>query len=131
MTEQIGPVFGPTNRENSVDSIQRFGAVIGLKSEFEQKYRELHANVWPSVLSRIKLSNIRDYSIYTTEILGKKYLFSYFEYVGSNLDEDLKAMALDENTQRWWKETDNCQVRLPNAMPDETWHNMEQVFYNK
>jgi len=131
MTEQIGPVFGPTNRENSVDSIQRFGAVIGLKSEFEQKYRELHANVWPSVLSRIKLSNIRNYSIYTTQILGERYLFSYFEYVGSNLDEDLKAMALDENTQRWWKETDNCQVRLPNAMPDETWHSMEQVFYNK
>lgn len=131
MTEEIGPVFGPTNRENSFYAIQRFGAVIGLKSEFEQKYRELHANVWPSVLRRIELSNIRNYSIYTTAIFGKKYLFSYFEYVGNNLDEDLKAMALDEDTQCWWKETDNCQVRLPNAMPDENWHSMEQLFYNE
>ena len=131
MTKQIGSVFGPTNRENSIDGIQRFGAVIGLKSEFEQKYRELHANVWPSVLKRIELSNIRNYSIYTTEVLGKKYLFSYFEYVGNNLDEDLEAMALDEDTQRWWKETDSCQVKLPNAMPNENWHSMEQVFYTK
>ena len=80
MIKQIRPVFGPTNTEHSVDAIQRFGAVIGLKSQFEQKYRELHANVWPSVLRRIEQSNIRNYSIYTTEILGSKYLFSYFEY---------------------------------------------------
>ena len=131
MTKQIGPVFGPTNRENSLDGIQRFGAVIGLKSEYEQKYRELHANVWPSVLKRIERSNIRNYSIYTTEIFGEKYLFSYFEYVGGNLDKDLAEMALDKDTQRWWKETDNCQIRLPNAMPDENWHSMEQLFYNK
>jgi L-rhamnose mutarotase len=131
MTEKPRSVFGPTNRENSSDGIQRFGAVIGLKSEFEQKYRTLHANVWPSVLRRIKRSNIRNYSIYTTEICGEKYLFSYFEYVGNNLDKDLKEMALDEDTQRWWEETDDCQIRLPNTMPDENWHNMEQVFYNK
>jgi len=131
MTEQIGAVFGPTNRENSLDGIQRFGAVIGLKSEFEQKYRELHANVWPSVLRRIERSNIRNYSIYTAEILGEKYLFSYFEYIGSNLDNDLAEMAHDKDTQRWWKETGNCQIKLPNAMPDENWHSMEQVFYNK
>lgn len=131
MNKKIEPVFGPTNRENNLDGIQRFGAVIGLKSEFEQKYRELHANVWPSVLRRIELSNIRNYSIYTTQIFGKKYLFSYFEYVGHNLDKDLKAISLDEDTQRWWKETDNCQVKLPNTMPNKNWHSMEQVFYTK
>lgn len=131
MIEKIQPVFGPTNRKNSLNEIQRFGAVIGLKSEFEQKYRELHANVWPSVLRRIERSNIRNYSIYTTEIFGKKYLFSYFEYFGNNLDKDLKEMALDKEIQRWWKETDNCQVKLPNAFPDENWQSMEQLFYNK
>ncbi len=131
MTDKIRPVYGPTNREKSVDGIQRFGALIGLKSEFEQKYRELHANVWPSVLNRIERSNIRNYSIYTTEIFGQKYLFSYFEYVGNNLEEDIAALALDEDTQRWWKETDDCQIKLPNALPDEKWHSMEQVFFNK
>lgn len=131
MSKAIKPIFGPTNSKQSVDGIQRFGAIIGLKTEFEQKYRDLHANVWPSVLRRIEQSNIRNYSIYTTEISGEKYLFSYFEYVGSNLDDDLKAMALDEDTQRWWKETDECQVKLPTTMPNENWHNMEQIFYNK
>ncbi len=36
MIEKIKPVFGPTNRKNSLNEIQRFGAVIGLKYEFEQ-----------------------------------------------------------------------------------------------
>lgn len=131
MDKEIGPVYGPTNKEHSVDGIQRFGAVIGLKSEFEQRYRELHANVWPSVLKRIEKSNIRNYSIYTAEICGNKYLFSYFEYIGNDLTKDLADMALDEETQRWWKETDKCQMKLPKTMPDENWYNMEQVFYNK
>jgi L-rhamnose mutarotase len=131
MTKQSQPVFGATNRKDKVDGIQRFASVIGLKDEFEQQYRELHANVWPSVLKRIERSNIRNYSIYTAVILGEKYLFSYFEYIGNDLENDLNAMALDVDTQRWWKETDICQIKLPNAMPNENWHSMEQVFYNK
>jgi len=39
-------------------------------------------------------------------------------------------MSLDKDTQRWWKETDNCQLS-GNAMPDENWHSMEQLFYNE
>ena len=114
---------------NNKHNVQRFAAVIGLKDEFEQRYRELHANVWPTVLEQIKRSNIRNYSIFTTELFGKKYLFSYFEYIGEDINKDLAAMAQDKDTQRWWQETDICQIRLPNTMPDEQWKPMEQVFF--
>ena len=90
------PVFGATNpapEDPSNSGVVRFGSVIGLNRDKEKYYRELHSNVWPSVLDRIKRSNIRNYSIYTSEIDGKKYLFSYFEYVGENLDADMKAIA--------------------------------------
>lgn len=128
------PVYGPTNptpEEQTKSEIRRFGSVIGLNAEKEKYYRELHANVWPTVLDRIKKSNMRNYSIYTTEIEGKKYLFSYFEYVGTDLEADMQAIADDPETQRWWKETDPCQFQLPTRKPNANWSEMEMVFLAK
>lgn len=124
-------VYGPTNpspEEQAGAEIRRFGSVIGLNAEKEQYYRELHADVWPTVLDRIRKSNMRNYSIYTTEIEAKKYLFSYFEYVGKDLAADMQAIADDPETRRWWQETDPCQIQLPTRKPDANWSEMEMVF---
>lgn len=126
-----GASYGPTNptpETQAKSGVRRFGSVIGLNPETEKYYRDLHANVWPGILDRIKDANIRNYSIYTTEIDSKKYLFSYFEYVGEDFDADMKAMASDPEMQRWWKETDPCQIQLPTRKPDANWSEMEMVF---
>ncbi len=125
------PIYGPTNPSPATEAeseVKRFGSVVGLNPEKEKYYRELHANVWPSVLERIKKSNMRNFSIYTTEIEGKKYLFSYFEYVGQDYESDMKAIADDPETQRWWKETDPCQIPLPSRDKGAHWSGMEMVF---
>ena len=109
-------------------AVRRFGSVIGLNAEKEQYYRTLHTEVWPSVIARLRESNVRNFSIYVTEIDGKKYLFSYFEYVGHNYESDMKAIADDPEIQRWWKETDSCQFQLPTRRPDANWSEMEMVF---
>ena len=88
----------------------------------------MHADAWPAVLDRIRHSNICNYSIYVTELEGKRYLFSYFEYVGSDFDADMRAMADDPETRRWWKETDPCQFQLPATPEGENWRAMERVF---
>lgn len=108
--------------------VRQFGSVIGLNPEKEQYYRELHANVWPTITARIRKSNIRNYSIYVTAIEGKKYLFSYFEYVGQDFESDVQDIAKDPETQRWWKETDPCQFSLPSRKPGVNWSDMEMVF---
>jgi L-rhamnose mutarotase len=118
----------PTPETQAKSDVRRFGSVIGMNPETEEYYRELHADVWPSILDRIKESNVRNYSIYTTEIEGKKYLFSYFEYVGADFDAHMKAMANDPEMQRWWKETDPCQIQLPSRKPGANWSEMEMVF---
>ena len=128
------PVFGKTNpspEQKGYMHRKRFGSVIGLDPEKEQYYRQLHADAWPTVVDRIRQSNIRNYSIYVTEIKGQKYLFSYFEYVGTDLEADMKAMADDPETQRWWKETDPCQIRLPGRRPGANWSDMEMVFFTE
>ena len=126
------PVFGKTNpsaEQKKHLRLKRFGSVIGLDPEKEQYYCELHADVWPTIVDRIRQSNIQNYSIYVTEIRGQKYLFSYFEYVGTDLEADMKAMADDPETQRWWQETDPCQIQLPGRQPGANWSDMEMVFF--
>jgi len=110
--------------------VKRFGSITGLKADKLARYKELHANAWPEVLKKIKDCHIRNYSIYLQKVKNEYYLFSYFEYTGDDFDGDMKKMAADPNTRRWWKETDPCQQPLPEtAAKKEIWTNMEEVFH--
>jgi L-rhamnose mutarotase len=110
--------------------VKRFGSVTGLKADKLDAYKKLHAAAWPTVLKKIKECNIRNYSIYLQKIDTSFYLFSYFEYTGRDFEGDMKKMAADPNTQKWWKETDPCQQPLPEtAAKGKIWTNMEEVFH--
>jgi len=110
--------------------VKRFGSVTGLKADKLAAYKKLHANAWPAVLKKIEECNIRNYSIYLQKIDTNFYLFSYFEYTGKDFEGDMKKMAADPNTQKWWKETDPCQQPLPEtAAKGEIWTPMEEVFH--
>lgn len=110
--------------------VERYAQITGIKPEQIHYYKRLHAAVWPGVLKQIKECNIQNYSIYLKEIDGKHYLFSYFEYTGDDFDADMKRMAADAETQRWWKETDATQIPLPDAAAQhKIWSRMEEVFY--
>ena len=104
--------------------------VTGIKPEKIAYYKQLHAAVWPGVIKTISECNIRNYSIYLKEIEGKHYLFSYFEYTGSDFEADMKKMAADTVTQRWWKETAPAQLPLPDAAgAEQTWSGMEELMH--
>lgn len=110
--------------------VKRFASITGLKTYKLAYYKALHARAWPAVLKKIKDCHIENYSIYLQKINDEYYLFSYFEYSGDDFDADMKKMAADPDTQRWWKETDPCQQPLPEAMAkDEIWTNMEEIFH--
>ena len=109
--------------------VQRFGSVIGLRSEKKDYYNDLHAHPWPEINAMIKKCNIRNFSIYETEIDGKLYLFSYFEYVGDDLKADMAKMAADPKTKEWWKETDPCQIRLPGTPEGKQWKGIPEVYH--
>ena len=110
--------------------VQRYGSVIGLRSEKLAEYKKLHVAVWPEVANMIRDCNIRNYSIFLRKLDdGDYYLFSYFEYVGSDFKADMAKMAADPNTQRWWKLTDPCQKPLVERKEGEWWAPMEEVFH--
>lgn len=113
-------------------SVKRIQMVTGIKSEKLAYYKDLHAHPWPAVNSRIKESNIQNFSIALKQIGDKYYLFAYMEYVGKDLDADMKKMSADPETQRWWKETDPCQSPLPDAAAKgKIWADMEEVYFLK
>jgi len=105
--------------------MKRYGMVIGIQPEMIEKYKELHAAVWPDVLKMISACNIRNYSIY----LKDNFLFSYFEYVGKDFDADMAKMAADPTTQKWWDVCKPCQKPLSSRNEGEWWANMEEVFH--
>lgn len=119
-----------TTKSSSCSQPARIGSITGLKPEKTEYYKKLHAACWPGVLKQINKAGIRNYSIYLKEIDGQQYLFSHFEYVGSDFKNDMANIGDDETTQKWWKETDPCQSPLPMAKAKgEIWDGMEQVFY--
>ena len=107
----------------------RYGSVIGLNADKIDEYKRLHAAVWPDVLKMIKQCNIRNYSIYLRQLEGRYYLFSYFEYTGTDFAADMAKMAADPTTQRWWEHCIPCQAPLPDRQEGEWWANMEEVFH--
>jgi L-rhamnose mutarotase len=110
--------------------VKRYGMVTGLQPDKVSYYKQLHAAAWPGVLKTIRASHVRNYSIYLKKINEQYYLFSYFEYTGNDFDADMKKMAADSTTQRWWKETAPLQIPLPEAAAaKQTWTMMEEVFH--
>ncbi len=110
--------------------MQRYGMVIGLRAEKLEEYKKLHAAVWPDVLKMIKACHIRNYSIYLRRLdNGQHYLFSYFEYSGTDFQADMAKMAADPTTQRWWSTCKPCQKPLTDAGLGAWWAAMEEVFH--
>ena len=110
--------------------MKRYGSVIGVRAEKLDEYMKLHAAVWTDVLAMIKRCHLQNYSIYLRQLDdGQHYLFSYFEYVGTDFAADMATMAADPTTQRWWSVCMPCQQPLANRAEGEWWADMEEVFH--
>ena len=105
--------------------MKRYGSIIGVRPEKLEEYKKLHAAVWPEVLRTIRECHIRNYSIYYKDGL----LFSYYEYVGTDYEADMKKMAADPVTQKWWTFCEPCQQTLDTRADGEWWAVMEEVFH--
>ncbi|AQQ72017.1 L-rhamnose mutarotase [Limihaloglobus sulfuriphilus] len=108
----------------------RCGSVLEILEEKIDEYKQLHAEVWPEVLDMVRQCNITNYSIFLRRLPdGKFYLFSYFEYTGTDFEADMAKMAADPNTQRWWQVCGKCQRPLSDREKGQWWAPMQEVFH--
>lgn len=105
--------------------MERIAQLIKLKPEHRDEYIRYHKAVWPTVLGTIEACNIRNYSIF----LHNDVLFAYFEYHGKDYEADMRRMAADPETQRWWSIMDPMQEPLPDAPEDKRWTQIPEVFH--
>ena len=111
--------------------MQRYAAVVGVPAESIAEYQRLHASAWPGVLAMIDACQIRNYSIFLRKLPdGKHYLFSYFEYHGTDFAADMAKMAADPETLRWWDVCKPLLTPLPDRAESEFWAGMEEVFHH-
>lgn len=123
-------IFIACRGEKPSNGVKRVGMVTGIRPEKIDYYKALHAATWDGVLKKIHEANIRNYTIYLKKIDTAYYLFSHYEYIGDDYAADMKKIASDTTTQRWWRETDPCQLPLPEAEVQGTiWTEMEEVFH--
>jgi len=100
--------------------------VTRLRPEAREEYFRLHQEVWPEVQERLVASGIRDYTIF----LQGDLLIGTFDHVGDDFDADMRAMAADAATQRWWALTEPCQEPLPEARAaGTTWADAVEVWH--
>lgn len=105
--------------------MERRAQIIALKPEHEEEYIRYHEAVWPGVLKTVAECNIRNYTIF----LRNGILFAYFEYHGADYEADMRKMAADPETQRWWTIMDPMQAQVADALPGEKWSPLREVFH--
>ncbi len=105
----------------------RMGRVIGIKPSGIERYKDLHANPWPDTVEELKNRNIQNFSIFLRA--PENLLFSYWEYTGSNFEEDFAKTKESPRTQAWWDLTAPLQQPLASRKADEWWSPMERVFF--
>lgn len=104
-----------------------FGQVGRLKENKIEEYKNLHALVWHDVLKMIKECNLQNYSIFIKEDV----VFAYFEYTGSDYEADMKHMADDPVTQKWWANTKPCFAAYNDMSNENFYEDMQSIFYLK
>lgn len=107
--------------------MERMGMVIGIEPDKIAEYKALHAAVWPQVLAKLSEANVRNYTIFLRE--PENLLFGYWEYHGSDFDADMRSVAADSETRRWWTFCAPCQVPLTSRAEGEHWAMMQPVFH--
>ena len=88
-----------------------------------EEYKKYHSNIWPGVLDTIKKCNIRNYSIFHKDGV----LYAFFEYSGEDFEADMKKMAADPVTQKWWAIMEPMQDPVETRAEGEWWAEMEEV----
>lgn len=110
---------------------KRICQVVKIKPGKLEEYKELHANVWPNVLEKMRKYHLEDYSIHFLPELS--LLIGTYKYTGNDWAADSEAMRNDPDNHEWWKVTDALQESMVDDSTGSTdekgwWKDLDEVF---
>lgn len=102
----------------------RKATITKLKEDKVDDYIRLHDEIWDEVVELGHQAGLRNFTIYKHGV----YLFSTYEYVGDNFEEDMKWKNSHEVIHRWQEETGKC---TDFVIDDIKTIELEEIFFNK
>ena len=109
--------------------MKRVASIAELITDKVDEYKRLHAKVWPGVLRILRERNLRNYSVHLRRMAdGRHFLFSYFEYVGSDFAADMAKIDADADMLAWWDLCKPC-LTPPDGPGGEYFAEMQEVFH--
>jgi L-rhamnose mutarotase len=110
-------------------AVMRIGMVIKIDSSRLDEYLTLHADSNPGVRDLLEKYNLRNFSIFMTQLDdGNYYEFGYYEYRGNNFEADMAALDAEPGNKEWLKICDPLQIPLKG---ETSWKKMKQIYFNK
>lgn len=108
--------------------MKRIGMVIGITPDRIVAYEAIHAASNPGVRDLLNKYNMHNFSIYLHEIdIDKFYLFGYYEYTGSNYEQDMEKLNAEPRNIEWLSVTAPMQIPLGDSA---AWSMMREVYHN-
>lgn len=84
--------------------MQRHTVIMKLKPDQTERYIQLHKAIPPEVVEIGRQAGLRNYSIHCVGC----YLFSYFEYTGTNYARDMEWKNAQPTIRAWQAQTASC-----------------------
>ena len=88
---------------------KRLGQVIELKEECLAEYTRVHADGFPGVRDLLAKWHLHNFSIFMQTVAGKRLLFLYGEYTGSDYAADMAGLSAEPRDIEWHKLCDPMQ----------------------
>ena len=105
--------------------MKRVGFLLKVKKEKIAAYREEHKKVWPEMLAALSRHGWHNYSLFMRD---DGLLFGYFEAAGT-FKNALDGMAGEAINARWQAAMAGYFESSGGARPDESMHELEEVFH--
>jgi L-rhamnose mutarotase len=121
-------ISGCTKVPEQPEQVQRVGMVIKVKADRLGEYLKLHADSEPGVRDLLLKYNMRNFSIFLTQLEdGNTYEFGYWEYWGDDFEADMAALEEEPRNQEWLELCDPMQIPLQG---EKGWREMELIYFN-
>jgi L-rhamnose mutarotase len=105
--------------------MKRIGMILKIITGMKNCYVEAHKEVWPEVISALKIANIQN----NTSFVNNELLFMYFEYTGSDFSSDWKKYGENSKVQEWFGLLKNYLEPYEIPIPAIKWTILEEAFH--
>ena len=108
--------------------VKRVGMVIKIKPDRLEEYLALHSDSEAGVRDLLIKYNLRNFSIFMTQLEDSNYYeFGYYEYWGNDFEADMKMLDAEPRNKAWLELCDPMQIPLEG---ETSWKEMKRIYAN-